>query len=50
MKSPMNQRPDNLAREATETFIADNARTADAAKKAKKAAAQVAQQGSSAEH
>jgi myo-inositol-1-phosphate synthase len=50
MKSPMNQRPDNLAREATETFIADNARTAGAAKKAKKAAEQVAQQGSSAEH
>ena len=29
MKSPMNQRPDHLAREATEEFIAENSRTAD---------------------
>jgi hypothetical protein len=34
MKSPMNQRPDDLAREATEKFIADNARSRQAAKAA----------------
>ncbi|HEV2815463.1 MAG TPA: inositol-3-phosphate synthase, partial [Solirubrobacteraceae bacterium] len=50
MKSPMNQRPDHLAREATEAFIADNSRTADAAKKAKKAAKEVAASGSTTAH
>ena len=50
MKSPMNQRPDHLAREATEAFIADNARTADSAKKAKKAAKNVAKSGSTTAH
>src|SRR5579862_495654 len=33
MKSPMNQRPDDEAREMTEEFIAENARTAPAADK-----------------
>jgi myo-inositol-1-phosphate synthase len=42
MKSPHNQRPDDLAREATETFIADYARSQKAAKVARKAAAKVA--------
>jgi myo-inositol-1-phosphate synthase len=38
MKSPMNQRPDHLAREATEKFIADNARSGKAAQAARTAA------------
>ena len=42
MKSPMNQRPDHLAREATETFIAEHSRSADAAEKARDAAADAA--------
>jgi len=50
MKSPYTQRPDHLAREATETFIADNARSADAAARAKKAAEQVAEEGSAVAH
>ena len=50
MKSPMNQRPDHLAREATEKFIADNSRTSAAAKKAKKAAEDVAKSGSTTAH
>jgi myo-inositol-1-phosphate synthase len=50
MKSPMNQRPDHLAREETETFIAANARTKDSAKRAKKAAEQVADEGSAVAH
>jgi myo-inositol-1-phosphate synthase len=45
MKSPHTQRPDHLAREATEKFIADNARTRDAAQRAKKAADKVASEG-----
>jgi myo-inositol-1-phosphate synthase len=50
MKSPYTQRPDHLAREATEQFIADNARNADSAARAKKAAAQVAEEGSAVAH
>jgi myo-inositol-1-phosphate synthase len=46
MKSPMNQRPDHLAREATEGFIADNARTHGSADAARRAAAQAAEQKS----
>jgi myo-inositol-1-phosphate synthase len=42
MKSPHNQRPDHLAREATEDFIAEYARSKRAAKAARKAAQQVA--------
>ena len=43
MKSPMNQRPDHLAREATEGFIAEHSRSADAARRARDAAADAAQ-------
>ncbi len=50
MKSPMNQRPDHLAREATESFIADHSRTAGAAKRAEKAAEEVAASGSTTAH
>jgi myo-inositol-1-phosphate synthase len=50
MKSPMNQQPDHLAREATEAFIAKNSRSAEAARKAEKAAAEVAAQGSTTAH
>jgi hypothetical protein len=50
MKSPMNQRPDHLAREATEAFIAENSRSAEAARKAEKAAAEVAASGSTTAH
>jgi myo-inositol-1-phosphate synthase len=46
MKSPMNQRPDHLAREATERFIAEHARTAPAAREAAEAAERVAESGS----
>ena len=46
MKSPMNQRPDHLAREATERFIAENARNGKAAKAAEKAARKAAQEKS----
>jgi myo-inositol-1-phosphate synthase len=38
MKSPMHQRPDDLAREATERFIAEHARTERAARAAREAA------------
>jgi myo-inositol-1-phosphate synthase len=38
MKSPMHQRPDHLAREATEAFIAEHARTEAAARRARDAA------------
>jgi myo-inositol-1-phosphate synthase len=38
MKSPMNQRPDHLARAATERFIAEHARTEAAARAARDAA------------
>ena len=41
MKSPHTQRPDHLAREATEAFIAENAITAAAGKKARERAAEV---------
>jgi myo-inositol-1-phosphate synthase len=50
MKSPHNQRPDHLAREATEQFIADHARSKEAAKVARKAAKLVAETGSSVSH
>jgi myo-inositol-1-phosphate synthase len=50
MKSPMNQRPDHLAREATEAFIAESSRTASAAQKAEKAAQEVAAGGSTTAH
>jgi len=43
MKSPMNQRPDHLAREATERFIAEHSRATDAAEAAKRAAAVAAE-------
>jgi myo-inositol-1-phosphate synthase len=43
MKSPHNQRPDHLAREATEQFIAEHARSQKAAKAARKAAKDVAE-------
>jgi myo-inositol-1-phosphate synthase len=50
MKSPHNQRPDHLARQATEDFIADYARSKKAATAAKKAAERVAETGSSVSH
>src|SRR5215813_5119412 len=50
MKSPMNQRPDHLAREATEDFIAKYARSAKSAKAARKAGAKAASEKSSASH
>ena len=50
MKSPMNQRPDHLAREETEKFIATNSRDAEAAKRAEKAAKTVAETGSAVSH
>jgi myo-inositol-1-phosphate synthase len=50
MKSPMNQRPDHLAREACEAFIADNARTRKTAEAARRAAEKAAQEKSSAAH
>jgi len=50
MKSPHTQRPDDLAREATEAFIAKNARTAGAAKAARTKAAEVAGEGSAVAH
>jgi myo-inositol-1-phosphate synthase len=50
MKSPHTQRPDHLAREATEEFIAKNALTAAAGKKAREKASEVAQEGSGIAH
>jgi len=50
MKSPMHQRPDNLAREATERFIADHARDAEAGAAARKAARKAAKSPSAVEH
>jgi myo-inositol-1-phosphate synthase len=50
MKSPMNQRPDHLAREATEKFIADNARSGPAAKAARAAAEKAAEGKSGVAH
>jgi len=46
MKSPYTQRPDHLAREATEEFIAAHARTRPAAEKAAEAAARAAAESS----
>jgi myo-inositol-1-phosphate synthase len=43
MKSPHTQRPDNLAREETEKFIAEHARTSTAAAAAAAAAAKAAE-------
>jgi myo-inositol-1-phosphate synthase len=43
MKSPMNQRPDDQAREATEEFIAHHARTEKVARAAREKAAKVTQ-------
>jgi myo-inositol-1-phosphate synthase len=48
MKSPMHQRPDHLAREATERFIAEHARSTVAARAAEQAAERVAETGSTA--
>jgi myo-inositol-1-phosphate synthase len=48
MKSPMSQRPDHLAREHTEEFIAQHSKTRSAAKRAEQAAEQVAKTGSAA--
>src|SRR4051812_1894493 len=50
MKSPHTQRPDHLAREATEEFIAQHARSAKPAKPARKAGAKTAAEKSSAPH
>src|SRR5215207_5435481 len=50
MKSPFTQRPDHLAREATEEFIAQYARSAKAAKAARKAGAKAAAEKSSTSH
>jgi myo-inositol-1-phosphate synthase len=50
MKSPHTQRPDHLAREATEDFIATYARSAKASKTARNAAAKAADEKSSAAH
>jgi myo-inositol-1-phosphate synthase len=47
MKSPMNQRPDDLARIETEEFIAAHARTKEGAQRAKKAKEEVAEQATS---
>jgi myo-inositol-1-phosphate synthase len=47
MKSPMNQRPDHLARVATERFIAEHARTEAAARAAREAAEQATAEPSS---
>ena len=44
MKSPHNQRPDNLAREETEKFIADNSRTKRGEKLARQAQAEAAEE------
>ena len=48
MKSPHNQRPDHLAREATERFIAEHSRSAKAARAADQAAERVREEGSAA--
>jgi myo-inositol-1-phosphate synthase len=50
MKSPHTQRPDHLAREATEDFIAAYARNAKSAKAARKAGAKAKAEKSSAAH
>jgi myo-inositol-1-phosphate synthase len=46
MKSPMNQRPDHLAREKTEEFIAQHSRTRKAADAAREAAERAAEEKS----
>jgi myo-inositol-1-phosphate synthase len=46
MKSPFSQRPDHLAREATEQFIAEHSRSRTAAERAAKAAESAVQEGS----
>jgi hypothetical protein len=46
MKSPFTQRPDHLAREATEEFIARHARTRAAAEAAREAAGKAAEEKS----
>jgi hypothetical protein len=46
----MNQRPDHLAREATEQFIAENARDGKAAEAARQAAEKAASGGSAVAH
>ena len=48
MKSPYTQRPDDLAREATEAFIATHAKTRAAAEKAREAAEKAADEKSAA--
>src|SRR6185436_12834674 len=48
MKSPYSQRPDHLAREATEQFIAGHAKTRAAADKAREAAGKAADEKSAA--
>jgi myo-inositol-1-phosphate synthase len=48
MKSPYTQRPDHLAREATEEFISVNSRTRAAASKAREAADQPPEEKSAA--
>jgi myo-inositol-1-phosphate synthase len=50
MKSPATQRPDHLAREATEEFIAKYARTKEAANRARQAAERVAKAGTAVAH
>ena len=50
MKSPMNQRPDHLAREATEAFIAENSRSKKAADAARAKAAEASAEGSATAH
>ena len=50
MKSPITQRPDDLAREATEEFIAEHSRTRTAAERAAKAAESAVQEGSGTAH
>ena len=50
MKSPYSQRPDHLAREATEQFIAEHSRTRTAADKAVAAAQRAAVEGSGTAH
>ncbi len=50
MKSPMHQRPDHLAREATERFIAEHAPDAQTAQAAQRAAEQAAKSPSAVEH
>jgi len=50
MKSPFTQRPDHLAREATEQFIAEHSRTRTAAERAARAAETAVEEGSGTAH